>query len=86
MASALGLWPWTDAFFSKDMGSLVISTLSAGPVGVGDAIGETNTRNLMAAVRSDAVIIKPDTSLLQLMRYIKVMRSRTRTHGGNGRN
>jgi len=66
LASALGLWPWTDAFFSKDMGSLVISTLSAGPVGVGDAIGEINAGNLMAAVRSDGVIIKPDTSLLPI--------------------
>jgi hypothetical protein len=66
MASALGLWPWTDAFFSKDMGSLVISTLSAGPVGVGDAIGEINAGNLMAAVRSDGVIIKPDASLLPI--------------------
>jgi hypothetical protein len=66
MASALGLWPWTDAFFSKDMGNLVISTLSAGPVGVGDAIGEINAGNLMAAVRSDGVIIKPDTSLLPI--------------------
>ena len=66
MASALGLWPWTDAFFSKDMGSLVISTLSAGPVGVGDAIGEINAGNLMAAVRSDGVIIKPDMPLLPI--------------------
>ena len=66
MASALGLWPWTDAFFSKDMGSLIISTLSAGPVGVGDAIGEINAGNLMAAVRSDGVIVKPDTSLLPI--------------------
>lgn len=66
MASALGLWPWTDAFFSKDMGNLVISTLSAGPVGVGDAIGEINAGNLMAAVRDDGVIIKPDTSLLPI--------------------
>jgi hypothetical protein len=40
--------------------------LSAGPVGVGDAIGEINAGNLMAAVRSDGVIIKPDTSLLPI--------------------
>jgi hypothetical protein len=66
MASALGVWPWTDAFFSKDLGNLVISTLSAGPVGIGDAIGQINVKNLLAVVRADAVIIKPDTSLLPI--------------------
>jgi hypothetical protein len=66
MATALGVWPWTDAFFSKDLGNLVISTLSAGPVGVGDAIGQFNVKNLMAVVRQDGTIIKPDTSLLPI--------------------
>lgn len=66
MASALGVWPWTDAFFSNDLGNLIISTLSAGPVGVGDAIGQVNVKNLMAVVRNDGVIIKPDTSLLPI--------------------
>lgn len=64
LASAVGLWPWTDAFFSKDLGSLVIATLSAGPVGVGDAIGEADAKNLMAVVRPDGVIVKPDVPLL----------------------
>lgn len=66
MASALGLWPWTDAFFSNDLGNLIISTLSAGPVGIGDAIGQVNVKNLMAVVRNDGTIIKPDTSLLPI--------------------
>lgn len=66
LATALGLWPWTDAFFSKDLGNLVISTLSAGPVGVGDALGGVDTANLRAAVRNDGVIVKPDTSLLPI--------------------
>jgi len=66
MASALGLWPWTDRVLQQGHGQPCNLNLSAGPVGVGDAIGETNTRNLMAAVRSDAVIIKPDTSLLPI--------------------
>jgi hypothetical protein len=66
LAYALGLWPWTDAVFSKDLGNLIISTLSAGPVGVGDALGETNAANLRAAVRSDGVIVKPDTPLLPI--------------------
>jgi hypothetical protein len=62
----VGLWPWTDAFFSKDLGNLIISTLSAGPVGVGDALGGVDVRNLQAAIREDGVIIKPDTSLLPI--------------------
>jgi len=66
LATALGLWPWTDAFFSKDLGNLIISTLSAGPVGVGDALGSVDAAHLHAAVRSDGVIIKPDTSLLPI--------------------
>lgn len=66
MAYSLGVWPWTDAFFSKDLGSLVISTLSAGPVGVGDAIGGVNVANLKAAIRADGTIIKPDSPILPI--------------------
>jgi hypothetical protein len=64
LASAVGLWPWTDVFFSDELGNLIISTLSEGPVGVGDALGETNARNLAAVIRRDGVIVKPDTPLL----------------------
>ena len=66
LATAVGLWPWTDAFFSKDLGNLIISTLSAGPVGVGDALGGVDVPNLRAAIRKDGVIVKPDTSLLPI--------------------
>lgn len=66
MASALGVWPWTDAFFSNDLGNLIISTLSAGPVGVGDAMDQVNVKNLLAVVRNDGTILKPDTSLLPI--------------------
>jgi hypothetical protein len=44
----------------------VISTLSAGPVGVGDALGGVNVKNLLATVRKDGALIKPDTSLLPI--------------------
>jgi hypothetical protein len=64
LASAVGLWPWTDVFFSNELPNLILSTLSAGPVGVGDALGETNTHNLAAAVRADGFIVKPDSPLL----------------------
>ncbi len=53
LATAVGLWPWTDVFFSNELPNLILSTLSAGPVGVGDALGETNAHNLAAAVRAD---------------------------------
>ncbi len=66
LASAVGLWPWTDASFSHDLGNLVIATLSAGPVGVGDAIGNIDVKNLLAVERTDGVIVKPDTSLLPI--------------------
>jgi hypothetical protein len=66
LASAVGLWPWTDVFFSGELPNLLISTLSAGPVGVGDALGGTNVQNIAAVVRRDMVIVKPDTPLLPI--------------------
>jgi hypothetical protein len=66
LASAVGLWPWTDVFFSDELPNLIIGTLSAGPVGVGDALGGTNAQHLAAAVRRDGVIVKPDTPLLPI--------------------
>jgi hypothetical protein len=66
LASALGLWPWSDVFFSDELPNLILSNLSAGPVGVGDGIGSTNARNLLRAVRADGTIIKPDTTLIPI--------------------
>jgi|GEM_PF-2244345 len=66
LASALGTWPWTDVYFSSAIRSLLISTLSAGPVGVGDALGAVNVTNLACTVRADSVIVKPDTALVPL--------------------
>jgi hypothetical protein len=64
LASALGVWPWCDVFMSGETPNLIISTLSAGPVGVGDAIGSLNKQNLMRVVRGDGVIVKPDAPLV----------------------
>jgi hypothetical protein len=63
LASALGLWPFTDAFLSSETSNLLVATLSAGPVGVSDAIGSLNGANLLRAVRQDGVIVKPDVPL-----------------------
>jgi hypothetical protein len=60
LASALGVYPFTDVFGSKEKINLLLATLSAGIVGVGDRIGQINGENLLNAVRPDGVIVKPD--------------------------
>lgn len=64
LASALGIWPWADVFYSNETNNLIIATLSAGMVGVGDRIGDENKENLMRAARTDGVLVKPDAPLL----------------------
>lgn len=64
LASALGIWPWTDVFMSTEADNLLLATLSAGMVGIGDRIGAESRRNLMRAVRTDGTIVKPDTALV----------------------
>jgi hypothetical protein len=66
LTSALGLWPWTDVFMSTETNNLLVSTLSAGMIGVGDPLGMEDKANLMQAIRSDGVIVKPDTSIVPL--------------------
>lgn len=66
LAGALGVWPWSDVFTSSEMGNLLLSTLSAGPVGVGDPIGSLNKANLLRVVRNDGVIVKPDVPIVPL--------------------
>ena len=63
-AGALGLWPWVDVFMSSETGNLLLATLSAGPVGVGDPIGSLSKENLLRAVRKDGVIVKPDVPIV----------------------
>ena len=60
LASALGVYPFTDVFGSNEKVSTLIATLSAGIVGVGDRLGEVNAENLLYAVRPDGIIVKPD--------------------------
>ena len=66
LASALGEWPWTDVFISSEMSNLLLSTLSASIVGVGDALGQFDRTNLLRVVRADGVIVKPDDSITPL--------------------
>ena len=60
LAGSLGEWPWVDVFMSRDTPNVLLATLTAGMVGVGDATGEFNKENLALAARPDGVIVKPD--------------------------
>ena len=64
LARAVGIWPWADVFMSTETNNLLISDLSAGMVGIGDAIGDENKENLLRVARPDGVLVKPDESLV----------------------
>jgi hypothetical protein len=66
LASAVGAWPFTDVFMSCETDNVLVATLSAGPLGVGDRLGSLNVGNLLRAVRPDGVIVKPDVPLTPL--------------------
>jgi hypothetical protein len=63
LASALGVWPWADVFMSTERDNLLLATLSAGTVGIGDALGAVDAGNLRRVMRADAVLVKPDVPL-----------------------
>jgi hypothetical protein len=66
LASALGVWPWADVFMSTERDNLLLATLSAGIVGIGDPLGATDAANLRRVMRADAVLVKPDVPLVPL--------------------
>jgi hypothetical protein len=66
LASALGELPWTDVIMSSETSDLLLSTLSASIVGIGDALGQFDRNNLLRVIRSDGVIVKPDDSITPL--------------------
>ncbi|MEP6714399.1 MAG: hypothetical protein ABJC09_02420 [Terriglobia bacterium] len=66
LASALGVWPFTDVFMSGETNNLIAATISAGPVGVGDPMGALSQQNLLQAARPDGVIVKPDVAAAPL--------------------
>jgi hypothetical protein len=68
LATAVGLFPFTDNFMSSETSNLLLATLSAGPVGLGDPIGGLQPANLLRTVRKDGVIVKPDRPLLPVDR------------------
>jgi hypothetical protein len=66
LTSSLGAWPWVDTFYSTETDNLLLATLSAGMVGVGDAIGTASLPNLLQSARPDGVIVKPDVPIVPL--------------------
>ena len=68
LAASLGIWPWADVFKSTETANVLLATLSAGPVGIGDAMGTETMTNLVQSVRADGVIVKPDVSIVPLDR------------------
>jgi hypothetical protein len=64
--AALGAWPWVDVFMSTEADNLLLATLSAGMVGVGDAVDAIDAAALHGVARGDGVLIKPDVPLVPL--------------------
>ena len=68
MARALGLWPYKDVFHSaagdatREVEAL-LAALSAGPVGVGDRIGEADVALIRRTCRADGVLVRPDVPI-----------------------
>ena len=67
---AVGAWPWSDVFMSRDRGDLLLSLLSGGPVGIGDGIGKLDTANIHWAIRRDGRLVKPAVPLMPTDRTI----------------
>ena len=68
LAAAIGAWPWTDVYDSYETNNLLLGVLSAGPVGTGDVLGAEDRTNILKAVRTDGVIVKPDVPITPLDR------------------
>ncbi len=60
---AIGAWPWSDVYMSRQRGNLLLSVLSGGPVGVGDPLGQIDAANIRMAIRADGRIVKPAVPL-----------------------
>ncbi|WP_316812375.1 hypothetical protein [Pedobacter heparinus] len=79
LAYEMGIWPWSDVFKSAEMDNMIVSVLSAGPVGTGDLIGTENKANILMACRADGVLVKPDVPLLPLdQNYVQMARKEER--------
>lgn len=60
--NAGGVWPTVDNFHTTETRNLLLAVLSAGPLALSDPIG--GFVPIPQAIRSDGLILKPDTSLV----------------------
>ena len=76
LARALGLLPYKDVFHaSTDPGAhgeveALLSVLSAGPVGIGDAVGVADPVLVRRTCRADGILVKPDLPVAALDRCL----------------
>jgi hypothetical protein len=78
LADEVGIAPWCDVFMSGETGNLILSVLSAGPVGTGDKLGAESRDNILRAVRPDGVIVRPDRPIVPIDRsYLDEAAGRT---------
>ena len=73
MARALGLWPYKDVFHSAPTSETreveaLLAALSAGPVGVGDRVGEADVDLIRRTCRADGVLVRPDVPVAAIDR------------------
>lgn len=66
LAYEIGSWPWSDVFKSHETGNMILSLLSAGPVGTGDAMGKEDKATILMACRPDGILVKPDVPALPM--------------------
>lgn len=67
MVRPLGLWPYKDVFRSDGHGGstdpgaeAALAALSAGPVGIGDALGGADRELVLRTARRDGLLVAPD--------------------------
>ncbi len=73
MARELGLWPYKDVFHSAPSSAAreveaLLAALSAGPVGIGDRIGEADIELIRRTCRADGVLVRPDAPIAAIDR------------------
>ena len=71
MARALGLVPFKDVFLASGPHAAfeaLLSSLSAGPVGIGDRLGRADPAIVAPCHRADGVLVKPDEPVAALDR------------------
>ena len=82
LARALGLHPYKDVFLSRRDGSgldgdphaeveALLAALSAGPVGIGDRIDQSDRALILRTCREDGVLVKPDAAIAALDRSFR---------------